>query len=149
MGVKEHIGRLLHRLPSRVKIGQRYVGPGEPVFVIAEVGINHNGDIATAKKLIDAAKEAGADAVKFQKRTTEEILTKEGLARPYTSPHAFAPTYGEHRNKLEFSEEQYNDLKKYAESRDILFFASVWDQKSADFMEGFKIDAYKIPWLML
>lgn len=145
MGVKERIERLLHRLPSRVKIGQRYVGPEEPVFVIAEVGINHNGDVEIAKRLIDAAKDAGANAVKFQKRTTEEILTREGLDKPYTSPHAFAPTYGEHRKKLEFSEVQYQELKRYAESHNILFFASVWDKKSADFMEGLNVDAYKIP----
>ena len=145
MRLKERIERLLHGLPSRVKVGQRYVGPEEPVFVIAEVGINHNGEVELAKRLIDAAKDAGADAVKFQKRTTEEILTREGLDKPYTSPHAFAPTYGEHRNKLEFSEDQYQELKHYAETRDILFFASVWDQKSVDFMERLGVDAYKIP----
>ncbi|MEK7076833.1 MAG: N-acetylneuraminate synthase family protein, partial [Patescibacteria group bacterium] len=81
----------------------------------------------------------------FQKRTTEEILTKAGLEKPYTSPHAFAPTYGEHRNKLEFSEAQYRELKQYAEDKGILFFASVWDPKSADCMERIGIDAYKIP----
>ncbi len=145
MHIKEKLKRILNGLPSRVKIGKRFVGPHEPIFVIAEVGINHNGDVATAKKLIDAAKEAGADAVKFQKRTTEEILTKEGLEKPYTSPHAFAPTYGEHRKKLEFSEDQYQELTAYAESRSIQFFASVWDQKSADFMGALNVDAYKIP----
>ena len=145
MELKEKVKRILGGLPSRVKIGKKYVGIGEPVFVIAEVGINHNGDVALAKKLIDAAKDAGADAVKFQKRTTGEILTKAGLEKPYTSPHAFAPTYGEHRNKLEFGEAEYAELKRYAEDRGILFFASVWDQKSADFMERFGTDAYKIP----
>lgn len=145
MTLKEKIKRILDGLPQKVKIGRRYVGPGEPVFVIAEVGINHNGDLEIAKKLIDAAKEAGADAVKFQKRTAEEILTKEGLEKPYTSPHAFAPTYGEHRRKLEFSESQYKEVKSYAENKGILFFASVWDPKSADFMGEFDVDAYKIP----
>jgi len=145
MNLKERLKRILEGLPKRVKIGTQYVGPEEPVFVVAEVGINHNGDIALAKKLIDAAKDAGADAVKFQKRTTEEILTKEGLEKPYTSPHAFASTYGEHRRKLEFSEEQYRELKRYANGKEILFFASVWDLGSADFMERLEIDAYKIP----
>lgn len=145
MDIKRPIHRLLDGLPRRVKIGRRYVGPGEPTFVIAEVGINHNGDPALAHQLIDAAVAAGADAVKFQKRTTEDILTREGLDKPYLSPHAFAPTYGEHRRKLEFSEAQYRELKQYAESRGILFFASVWDHKSADAMEVLGIDAYKIP----
>lgn len=145
MNLKDKLKRVLGGLPPKVKIGRQYVGPEEPVFVIAEIGINHNGDVEIAKRLIDAAKEAGANAVKFQKRTTEDILTKEGLEKPYTSPNAFAPTYGEHRQKLEFSEDQYREVKSYAESKEILFFASVWDHKSADFMEGFGIDAYKIP----
>jgi sialic acid synthase SpsE len=143
--LKEKLKRILYGLPAKVKIGKRYVGEGEPVFIVAEIGINHNGNIDIARKLIDAAVEAGADAVKFQKRTTEEILTKEGLAKPYNSPHAFAATYGEHRNKLELSEQDYYFLKKYTEERGIQFFASVWDKKSADFMEKFDISAYKIP----
>jgi sialic acid synthase len=139
------INHLLGRLPPRVKVGNRYIGSGEPVFVIAEIGINHNGDIELAKQLIDSAKKSGADAVKFQKRTTADILTKEGRDKPYTSPHAFAPTYGEHRDKLEFSEGQYQELKKHAEKAGVLFFASVWDETSADFLERLDIDAYKIP----
>lgn len=130
---------------EKVKIGTRYVGKGEPVFVIAEIGLNHNGDIGQAKKLIDAAKEAGADAVKFQKRSTIDLLTKEGREKPYTSPHAYADTYGEHRDKLEFSEEQYRELIAYSAEKGVLFFASVWDHPSADMMEGLGTDAYKIP----
>lgn len=145
MTLKEKLKRILHGLPDRVKIGTRYVGRGEPVFVIAEIGINHNGDVAIAKKLIEAAVNAGADAVKFQKRTIEEILTKAGLEKPYTSPHAFAPTYGEHRRKLEFSETEYRKLKNYALQKGISFFASVWDHGSTDFMNGLNIEAYKIP----
>ncbi|KKW19676.1 MAG: hypothetical protein UY63_C0008G0036 [Parcubacteria group bacterium GW2011_GWA2_51_10] len=83
--------------------------------------------------------------MKFQKRTTSEILTKEGLSKPYMSPHAYGATYGEHRDKLELSEEQYRALKKYAEEKGMLFFASVWDEKSADFLEALNVDAYKIP----
>jgi sialic acid synthase len=98
-----------------------------------------------ARQLVDAAVEAGADAVKFQKRTTEDILTKEGRDKPYTSAHAFAPTYGEHRDKLEFSKEQYQELKNYCEEKGILFFASVWDTNSTDAMQEIGIDAYKIP----
>ncbi len=132
-------------VPNKVKIGKTYVGDGEPVYIIAEVGLNHNGSVELAKKLIDAARDAGAQAVKFQKRTTKEILTKEGLEKPYTSPHAYGATYGEHRDKLEFSEDHYQELKKYAADQGIHFFASVWDPKSADFLENLNIDAYKIP----
>lgn len=145
MNLKLRLKQILEGLPAKVKIGRRYVGPNEPVFVIAEVGINHNGDMALAKQLIDVAKEAGADAVKFQKRTTSEILTKEGIEKPYTSPHAFAPTYGEHRNKLEFDLDQYRELKRYALERGVQFFASVWDAHSTDEMEELGIDAFKIP----
>jgi sialic acid synthase len=145
MNIIEKIKKIFGGNPHKVKIGKKYVGPGEPVFVIAEIGINHNGDIEIAKRLILEAKSAGADAVKFQKRTTKDILTKEGLDKPYNSPHAFAPTYGEHRDRLEFGEVEYKELKKFCEDNDILFFASVWDQKSADFMESLGTDAYKIP----
>ncbi len=145
MNLSYELQKFLGKLPERVKIGTRYVGPGEPVFIIAEAGINHNGSLELAKKLIDAAAEAGADAVKFQKRTTQDILTKEGLDKPYASPNAFAPTYGAHRDALEFDEAAYFELKAYAAEKNILFFASVWDKKSADFMEKLDIAAYKIP----
>ena len=141
----DKIKNFLGGFPGKVKIKNKYVGRGEPVFVIAEIGINHNGDMETAKKMIVEAKLAGADAVKFQKRTTTEILTKEGLEKPYNSPHAYAPTYGEHRDKLEFNEDQYREIKKFCEEQGILFFASVWDKTSADFMASLDTDAYKIP----
>ena len=145
MKFTDKIKLFLGGLPGKVKIKNKYVGAGEPVFVIAEIGINHNGDMETAKKMIVEAKLSGADAVKFQKRTTTEILTKEGLEKPYNSPHAYAPTYGEHRDKLEFNEDQYREIKKFCEEQEILFFASVWDKTSADFMASLDTDAYKIP----
>lgn len=145
MAIINSLRHLLQTLPQKVKVGRTYVGPQEPVFIIAEIGINHNGSLEIAQQLIDVACAAGANAVKFQKRTTSEILTKEGLTKPYTSPHAFAPTYGEHREKLEFSEKQYLELKAYCQQKGILFFASVWDPISADFMEKIGTDAYKIP----
>lgn len=145
MDFKERVKRILEGLPQKVKIINRYVGPGEPVYIIAEIGINHNGDVAIAKRLITEAAAAGVDAVKFQKRTPEEVLTKEGLLRPYNSPHAFAPTYGEHRKKLEFGEAEYQELIKFAKEKNVAFFASVWDSSSTDFMERLGIGAYKIP----
>jgi len=145
MTLKQKIKNLLKGLPNKVKIGRTYLGYERPVFIIAEIGINHNGNLSTAKKLIMEAKKSGANAVKFQKRNPEEILIKEWLEMPYNSPNAFAPTYGEHKKKLEFSAKQYKELKDYASKVGILFFASVWDFISADFMEKLEVDAYKIP----
>jgi len=145
MKFKAKIKRILEGLPKKVKIGKRYMGEGQPVFVVAEIGINHNGSFELAKRLIKEAKLAKADAVKFQKRNPEEILIKEWLERPYNSPNAYGRTYGEHRKKLELSGEEYYKLKKYADDLGILFFASVWDFSSADFMEKLGVAAYKIP----
>ncbi len=137
--------RVLGQLPDKVKVIDRYVGKGQPVYIIAEIGLNHNGDVETAKTLMREAKNAGVDAVKFQKRTTQDILTKAALDAPYNSPSAMGATYGEHRNKLEFTRADYLELLKYAEELDVAFFASVWDQKSVDFMESIGTGAYKIP----
>lgn len=143
MDLTTHLKRLLGTLPPRVKIGTQYVGPQEPVFIIAEIGINHNGDFELAKKLIDAAADAGANAVKFQKRTVEEVYIKEELDKPRKG-FALGPTNRVHREKLEFSAEQYREIMAYAKARGLWFFASVWDEKSADFMEALGIAAYKI-----
>lgn len=128
-----------------VKILDREIGPGHPAYIIAEIGINHNGDPAIARRLIDVASSAGADAVKFQKRTPRDILTRAGFDRPYESDHAYAPTYGEHRERLELSFEVYRDLFAYATTKGLHFFASVWDPKSADFIEILGAPAFKIP----
>ena len=127
-----------------VKIGNKLVGEGKPVFFIAEAGINHQGEVNIAKKLIDLAIEAGADLVKFQKRNVDRILTKEGLDKPYDSPNSFGKTYGEHKRYLELSEPDYRELKKYADQKRILFSASPWDEESADFLEGLGVPVYKI-----
>ncbi len=131
-------------MTKAVTIANRIIGPGHPTYIIAEVGINHNGDVALAKRLIDVAVEAGADAVKFQKRTTRDILIRAGLERPYESENAFAPTYGEHRDRLELSHEAYRDLFQYAAVKGIHFLASVWDPKSADFIDALGAPAFKI-----
>lgn len=144
MRFSERVRTIFHGLPKRVKVAGRYVGEGEPVFVIAEVGINHNGDLEIAKRLIDAAADAGANAVKFQKRDVEQLYTKEELEKPRTGPLVLGPTNRLHRQKLEFSKEQYEEIRKHAAERGILFFASVWDRASADFMESIGTGAYKI-----
>ncbi len=128
----------------RIKIGTTYVGQNYPIFFIAEIGINHNGDLDTAKKLMLAAKNAGANAVKFQKRTIEEIFTAQSLGKVYDSPHAYGKTYGEHREALEFKIDDYRELFAFAKELEILLFASVWDFESVKFMEQFSVDAYKI-----
>jgi N-acetylneuraminate synthase len=125
-----------------VRIGNREVGEGQPCFVIAEIGINHNGDLAIAKRLIDAAKRSGTDAVKFQKRTVEVVYSPEELARPRESP--FGTTNGDLKRGLEFGYEQYAEIDRYCKARDILWFASCWDEGSVNFMEQFSPPCYKI-----
>lgn len=127
-----------------IYIGNRPVGDGHPCFIIAEAGVNHNGDVEIAKRLIIGAADCGADAVKFQKRTVEDILIRSALERPYDSPTALAATYGEHRKKLELSEDAWKELKNFAKEKNIIFFASVWDPKSADFLETLDAPVYKV-----
>ncbi|MBI2055487.1 MAG: N-acetylneuraminate synthase family protein [Candidatus Sungbacteria bacterium] len=131
-------------MPQAIFIGGKPVGDGHPCFIVAEIGVNHNGDAELAKKLIASAAECGADAVKSQKRTVEDILIRSALEKPYDSPTALAPTYGEHRNKLELGEDAWEALRDFAADRNVIFFASVWDKKSADFLELLGAPAYKI-----
>lgn len=130
---------------ERIEIGNKYVGKNEPPFIIAEIGINHQGKVEIAKEMIDAAKYAGADAVKFQKRTVEKILTKEGLSKPYFNEDSFGKTYGEHRKALELSEKDYRELKEYATERGLIFFASGWDEESVDLLDSIGVPVFKIP----
>lgn len=125
-----------------VKIGSRFVGPDHPCFVIAEIGINHNGDIETARKLITAAKSAGCDAVKFQKRTVDVVFTAEELARPRENP--FGATNGDLKYGLEFDEVAYRAIDAFCKSLDIMWFASCWDEGSVDFIDRFNPPCYKI-----
>ncbi|MBU4070411.1 MAG: N-acetylneuraminate synthase family protein [Nanoarchaeota archaeon] len=130
---------------KKIKIDNKYLGGNEAPFVIAEIGINHQGDVKIAKQLIDMAHYAGADAVKFQKRTTDKILTREGLDKPYLNANSFGLTYGKHREKLELKEEDYFELKKYAKEKDLVFLASGWDEQSIEFLDELKVPAFKIP----
>ena len=125
-----------------MRIGDREVGDGQPVYVIAEVGINHNGSLDTALRLIDAAKEAGADAVKFQKRTVDVVYTPEELARPRDNP--FGPTNGDLKRGLEFGAKEYGVIDAYCRTVGIQWFASPWDEASVDFMERFEPPCYKV-----
>ena len=125
-----------------IEIGGHPVGDGYPAYIIAEIGINHNGDINIAKKLIDAAVLAGCDAVKFQKRTIEVVYTREELAKPRENP--FGPTNGDLKRGLEFSHDQYAALDKYCREKGIAWFASCWDEGAVDFIEKFNPPCYKI-----
>jgi len=127
---------------KKVKIGNKIIGEGEQVFVIAEIGINHNGDINIAKKLIDEAIVAGCDAVKFQKRTIEIVYTPEELEKPRENP--FGSTNGDLKRGLEFGEKEYEEINRYCKEKDIIWFASPWDIKSVDFLEKFNVPCYKI-----
>ena len=126
---------------KKVRIGDFCLGEGK-VFVTAEVGINHNGNMETAKKLIDAADTAGCDAVKFQKRTVDVVYTQEELARPRESP--FGQTNGDLKRGLEFGQKEYEEIDRYCKEKGILWFASCWDEASVDFIDQFHPPCYKI-----
>jgi len=129
---------------NQIKVGNRYIGSSYPVFIIAEIGINHQGDKDIAKNLIRKAKESGADAVKFQKRSVDRILSSEGMSMPYQNKNSFGKTYGEHKKALELSNESYFEIKEYADSIDILFSASGWDEESVDLLDTLDIPFFKI-----
>jgi N-acetylneuraminate synthase len=117
------------------------------LFLIAEIGINHNGDLETAKQLIDAASEAGFDAVKFQKRTIDVVYTKELLDSPRESP--WGNTQREQKEGLEFSRDQYMEIDKYCKSKKIQWTASAWDLGSQDFIASFNVPFNKVASPML
>src|SRR6266508_1360595 len=93
-----------------IDIGGRLIGDGQPIYFVAEAGVNHNGSLELAMKLVDIAAESGAYAVKFQKRTVQDILIRAALERPYLTPTSLGDTYGAHREKLELSVEDYRQL---------------------------------------
>lgn len=127
---------------GEVMIGNRKVGERNPCYIIAEIGINHNGDIEIAKRLIDLAKLSGCDAVKFQKRTIDVVYSVEELAKPRENP--FGETNGDLKYGLEFGQEEYQEIDKYCREKNIPWFASCWDEGSVDFIDQFNVPCYKI-----
>ena len=125
-----------------VKIAGRVIGEGNACSVVAEIGINHNGDLEVAKRLIDVAVAAGCSAVKFQKRTVDVVYTAADLARPRESP--FGTTNGELKRALEFGKDQYRQIDEYCKKAGIPWFASPWDEASVDFLEEFNVPAHKV-----
>lgn len=127
---------------STINIGGRLVGDGQPCYVVAEIGINHNGDVELACQLIDAAKDAGCDAVKFQKRTIELCYTPEELNKPRESP--WGTTTREQKEGLELDQTDYEIIDRHCQRLGIQWFASCWDIPSVDFIQQFKPPCYKI-----
>jgi N-acetylneuraminate synthase len=127
---------------ATVNIGSRSVGDGQPCYIIAEIGINHNGDLALAKKLINVAAAANCDAVKFQKRTVDVVYTPEELAKPRESP--FGETNGDLKRGLEFSERDYEEIDRFCREIGIPWFASCWDEASVDIIDRFDVPCFKI-----
>ena len=120
-----------------ILVGERMIGDGHPVFVIAEIGINHNGSIDIARKIIEGAKAAGCDAVKFQKRTPEVCVPRDQWNIERDTPWG-RMTYIDYRYKVEFGKKDYDEIDKFCRELEILWFASCWDIESVDFMEEFK-----------
>lgn len=126
-----------------VRIGRSTIGPEAPVYVIGEIGLNHNGDVEIAKRLIDVAVESGAQAVKFQKRTPE-IATPEHMRDvPRETPWG-TMTYLDYRRRVEFGEREYLEIASYAMRAGIDWFASPWDVPSVEFLEGLGVVAHKV-----
>jgi N-acetylneuraminate synthase len=127
---------------KEIQIGTKKVGENHPCYVIAEIGINHNGDIDLAKRLISIALAAGCDAVKFQKRTIDIVYTPEELAKPRESP--YGTTNGDLKRGLEFDYEDYVEIDRYCREVKIPWFASAWDEPSVDLISRFDVPCFKI-----
>lgn len=151
-----------------IKIGKTHVGKGYPAFIIAEIGINHNGDVSIAKKLIDAALEAGCNAIKFQKRSVPVVYTEAELLKPREVPpqiisaaimrkvlskdavrrlvdsNLTETTNGDLKWALEFTLSEYKEIDRYCKEKGILWFGSPWDEASVDFLSQFDLPCYKI-----
>ncbi|MEZ0394858.1 MAG: N-acetylneuraminate synthase family protein [Anaerolineales bacterium] len=113
-------------------------------YIIAEIGHNHQGDLEKAKDLFKAAAECGVDAVKLQKRDNRTLFTRELYNKPYDNENSFGPTYGAHREALEFGREEYLELQRYARELNVTMFATAFDHRSVDFLAELDMPAYKI-----
>ena len=130
-------------MTNKVSVGKKAIGAGEPVYIIAEIGINHNGDIEIAKQLMDVSVETGCDAVKFQKRTPEICVPEEQKSIPRETPWG-SMTYFEYKKRIEFEQNEFEQIDAYAKKIGIDWFASPWDVPSVDFLEGFNVPCQKI-----
>jgi N-acetylneuraminate synthase len=131
-------------MPREIMIGNRKIGDGNPTFIVAEIGINHNGSLEIAKSLIDVAVKTGADAVKLQKRTPELCVPPDQQKHMRETPWGYI-SYLEYRYKVEFGLNEYREIDRYCKEKNIPWFASVWDEPSVDFLQQFNPLCFKIP----
>jgi N-acetylneuraminate synthase len=131
-------------MAREIKLGGRMVGDGHPTYNVAEIGINHNGDLELGKRLIDAAMLAGVDAVKFQKRTPELCVPPDQQGKMRETPWGYI-SYLDYRHRVEFGKEEYRAVDAYCKERRLTWFVSVWDEPSVEFMRAFEPVCYKIP----
>ena len=130
-------------MKREIKIGDKLIGDGHPVYIVGEIGINHNGDIEIAKQLIDVAKWAGVDAVKFQKRTPELCVPEEQKSKMRETPWGYI-SYLDYRYKVEFGKDEYQEIDRYCKEKGMTWFASPWDELSVDFLEEYAPVCYKV-----
>jgi N-acetylneuraminate synthase len=131
-------------MPREIMIGNRKVGDGYPTFIVAEIGINHNGSLDIAKSLIDVAVKTGVDAVKLQKRTPELCVPPDQQKHMRETPWGYI-SYLDYRYKVEFDQNEYREIDRYCKQKNMPWFASVWDEPSVDFLQQFNPICYKIP----
>lgn len=135
-------------MKREIQIGNKQVGDGHPTYIIAEIGINHNGRVEIAKELIKAASDAGVDAVKFQKRTPELCVPEHQKSLMRDTPWGYI-SYLEYRYKVEFGQDEYQEIDAYCKALGIDWLASAWDTQSLAFIEAFDPPAHKIPSALL
>ncbi len=131
-------------MAKEIKLGNQLVGKNHPTYIVAEIGINHNGDLNIAKRMIHAAQYAHVDAVKFQKRTPRICVPLEEQKKMRETPWGYM-SYLEYRERVEFNEDEYREIDRLCKELGIDWFASVWDEESVDFLEAFDPIAYKVP----
>lgn len=131
-------------MSREIMLGNQKVGEGQPTFIVAEIGINHNGSLEIAKSLIDVAVKTGVDAVKLQKRTPELCVPPDQQKHMRETPWGYI-TYLEYRYKVEFGLNEYREIDRYCKQKNIPWFASVWDEPSVDFLQQFDPICFKIP----
>ena len=131
-------------MPRTRDIAGRTIGDGHPTYVIAEIGINHNGSLETARRLVAHAKAVGCDAVKFQKRNPEKCVPLQQRDKMRETPWGYI-TYMEYRDKIEFGADDFREIDRYCRDHGIAWFASCWDTDSVDFMKALHPPCIKIP----
>jgi N-acetylneuraminate synthase len=131
-------------MARELRLGSRWIGDGHPAYIIAEIGINHNGDLEIAQQLIDSAVDAGCDAVKFQKRTPELCVPDDQRDKMRHTPWGYI-SYMEYREKVEFGKQEFSKIVDYCNKNKIDWLASAWDEPSVDFLEEFDPILHKAP----